>query len=431
MPSALPLGDPAPADGRLGEAARAGLRGKPLGFYVHVPFCASRCGYCDFNTYTATELGPGVSHGSYADTVLAEIHLARAVLPAAAPPVSTVFFGGGTPTLLPAEHLGVILKEIAGEFGLAPDAEVTTEANPESVTPSYLAKLRDIGFNRISLGMQSAVPRVLEVLDRKHRPARAVAAVAEARQAGFEHINLDLIYGTPLETDEDWRVSLETAIDTDVDHVSAYSLIVEEGTALARQVATGVVPPPDDDVLADRYLLADDLLAEAGYHWYEVSNWARSEAAQCRHNQIYWSGGNWWGAGPGAHSHIGGTRWWNVKHPSRYAAALDAGRSPAAGRETLNEEALLTERLMLEVRMASGLDLNWLPEPATEHAEQCVIWGLAERAPLGSGRLVLTQRGRLLADAVVRDLLDAVKLDAVKLNAVKLDAVKLDAVKKD
>jgi putative oxygen-independent coproporphyrinogen III oxidase len=408
MPSALPLGDPAPPDGRLPESALLGLGGRPLGFYVHVPFCASRCGYCDFNTYTADELGPGVSRGSYADTVLAEIRLARDVLPASAPPVSTVFFGGGTPTLLPAEHLGLILNEIASGFGLIPDAEVSTEANPESVTPAYLAKLRESGFTRISLGMQSAIPHVLAVLDRQHTPDRAVAAVTEARGAGFEHINLDLIYGTPGETDADWQASLDSAIATGADHISAYGLIVEPGTRLARNVASGVIPAPDDDVLADRYLQADDTLHANGFGWYEVSNWARTAQAECQHNRVYWSGGNWWGAGPGAHSHVGGTRWWNLKHPVRYNTAIELGSSPAAGRETLSQRAQLTERLMLEVRMRDGLDVTSLPEAATRQAEQSVTWGLAERIPLGDGRLVLTQRGRLLADAVVRDLLDVI-----------------------
>ena len=408
MPSALPVGDPAPPSGRLTESALLTLPQRPLGFYVHVPFCASRCGYCDFNTYTADELGGGVSRGSYADTVLSEIRLARSVLPASAPPISTVFFGGGTPTLLPAEHLGLIVQEIHAEFGLAPDAEVTTEANPESVTPAYLVKLREAGFTRISLGMQSAVPHVLRVLDRQHRPQRAVDAVAEARAAGFEHVNLDLIYGTPGETDTDWQASLDAAVASGADHLSAYALIVEDGTALARKVNTGAITAPDDDVLADRYLQADDTLHAAGFDWYEVSNWARSRSAQSAHNRLYWASANWWGAGPGAHSHVGGVRWWNVKHPTRYTAALDTARSPAAGRETLSDRAQLTERLMLEVRMRDGLDLAALPAAATRHAEQCVTWGLAERGPIASGRLVLTQRGRLLADAVVRDLLDVV-----------------------
>ena len=407
MPSALPLGDPAPASGRLPDAALARLPGSAFGFYVHVPFCTVRCGYCDFNTYTAAELGNGVSRGSYADLVLAEIRLARDVLPASAPPVSTVFFGGGTPSLLPAEHLGLIVRALAEEFGLAPDAEVTTEANPESVTPAYFAKLREAGFTRISLGMQSAASHVLAVLDRQHRPERAVAAVAEAHAAGFEHVNLDLIYGTPGESDRDWQASLDAAVDSGADHLSAYALIVEEGTPLARKVASGAIPAPDDDVLADRYLQADETLAGAGFAWYEVSNWARQPAARSAHNRLYWSGANWWGAGPGAHSHIGGVRWWNVKHPARYAGLLDAGRSPAAGRETLDEAAELTERVMLRLRMSDGLPLAGLPRAAVRHAEQCVQWGLAERQPLAEGRLVLTRRGRLLADAVARDLLTA------------------------
>ncbi|UQX87502.1 radical SAM family heme chaperone HemW [Jatrophihabitans telluris] len=407
MPSALPIGDPAPADGHLPGAALLELRGRQLGFYVHVPFCTVRCGYCDFNTYTADELGPGVSRGSYADTVLAEIRLARDVLPSGAPPVSTVFFGGGTPTLLPAEHLGEILKEIAAEFGLAPDAEITTEANPETVAPAYLAKLREAGFNRISLGMQSAVPSVLAVLDRTHRPERATQAVAEARAAGFDHVNLDLIYGTPGETEHEWQRSLDAALSTDVDHISAYALIVEDGTALARKVRSGRIAAPDDDVLADRYVQADEAFRRAGLHWYEVSNWARNPAAESRHNRLYWSGDNWWGLGPGAHSHIGGLRWWNVKHPTRYTAALDAGQSPAAGRENLSSRDRLVERLMLEVRLREGLDLTTFPLALTRQAEQSVGWGLAERAAMDERRLVLTQRGRLLADAVVRDLLDA------------------------
>jgi len=408
MPSALPLGDPAPPTGRLPESALLELRQHPFGFYVHIPFCSVRCGYCDFNTYTAEELGNGVSRGSYADLVLTELRLARAVLPASTPPVSTVFFGGGTPSLLPAEHLGLILAELGAEFGLAPDAEVSTEANPESVAPGYLRRLREQGFTRISLGMQSAVPHVLRVLDRQHRPERALAAVAEARAAGFEHVNLDLIYGTPGESDLDWQRSLDAAVAAGVDHLSAYALIVESGTPLARAVARGEVPAPDDDVLADRYLQADETLAAAGLTWYEVSNWARTPAAQSRHNQLYWSSANWWGAGPGAHSHVGGVRWWNVKHPAQYAARLEApGGSPAAGRETLDAQARFTERVMLRLRMADGLALAELPEPARAQARQCATWGLAEHRALAAGRLVLTQRGRLLADAVVRDLLQA------------------------
>ena len=220
------------------------------------------------------------------------------------------------------------------------------------------------GFTRISVGMQSAVPRVLAVLDREHRPGRPEQVVAEAHAAGFEHVNLDLIYGAPYETDADWQASLDAAIGSGADHISAYALVVEQGTALARQVASGVVPPPDDDVQADRYVMADETLRAAGYDWYEISNWARTPAGRCRHNELYWSDANWWGLGPGAHSHVGGVRWWNVKHPVRYAALVDGGRSPAAGRETLDDEARFTERVMLGVRRREGLSMLDLPQPA-------------------------------------------------------------------
>ena len=409
MPSALPDGDPAPPDGALPPEALAGAGRTAFGAYVHIPFCTTRCGYCDFNTYTAEELGPGMSRGTYADAVLAEIRLAARVLGAATQPISTIFFGGGTPTLLPADHLGLIVRELRDSFGLAPDAEITTEANPETITPGYLERLRTAGFTRISIGMQSAAPKVLEVLDRRHRPGRPEEAVAEAHAAGFEHVNLDLIYGSPLETDADWQSSLDAAITAGPDHVSAYALVVEQGTALARQVASGVVPPPDDDVLADRYVMADETLAAAGYEWYEVSNWAISDAGRCRHNELYWSGANWWGFGPGAHSHMGsptgGVRWWNVKHPARYATMLDSGLSPAAGRERLDEKARFTERVMLAVRMRAGLPLDELPETALRAVRQLAGWGLVDAYQVDDGRVVLTQRGRLLADAVVRELL--------------------------
>jgi oxygen-independent coproporphyrinogen-3 oxidase len=313
-----------------------------------------------------------------------------------------VFFGGGTPTVLPAEHLGVIVREIAEHFGMAEDVEITTEANPETVTPGYFERLRAAGFTRVSLGMQSAVPRVLEVLDRRHRPGRPEAAVAEARAAGFEHVNLDLIYGAPYETDADWQRSLDAAIGAGPDHISAYALVVEQGTTLARQVAAGVVPAPDDDVLADRYVMADEALTEAGYGWYEVSNWALSDGARCRHNELYWSDANWWGLGPGAHSHVSGVRWWNVKHPVRYAAMVESGTSPAAGRETLDSQARHTERVMLGVRLRDGLPTSDLTDAARETLPQLASWGLIER---DTERVVLTQRGRLMADAVVRELL--------------------------
>jgi oxygen-independent coproporphyrinogen-3 oxidase len=405
MPSALPAGDPAPRDGRLPTAALEGLGRRHFGVYVHVPFCASRCGYCDFNTYTALELGGGASMVSYPDTALDEIRLARKVLGADTAPVSTVFFGGGTPTLLPSDDLVRILRAVDDAFGLAADAEVTTEANPESVSPETLAVLRNGGFTRVSFGMQSVRPHVLAILDRRHTPGRAAEAVAEARAAGFEHINLDLIYGTPGETDDDWRASVAAAIETGVDHVSAYSLIVEPGTRLAAQVARGELPMTDDDVLADRYVLADELLVSAGFHWYEVSNWSRSPSGQARHNLLYWTGGDWWGIGPGAHSHVGGVRWWNVKHPRDYAARLAAAESPAAARELLTGEDRAVEDVMLRIRLRSGLPLEQLSPKGLAAVDRAVEDGLLDRVAATDGTAVLTQRGRLLADAVVRDLL--------------------------
>jgi oxygen-independent coproporphyrinogen-3 oxidase len=411
VPSTLPVADPAPIDGRLPVETLEAARGTGFGVYVHVPFCETRCGYCDFNTYTALDLGANVNRGSYADSVVSEIRLAARVLGESdhtgdrIPPVSSVFFGGGTPTLLPAAHLGRIVREIAETFGLAANAEVTTEANPETVSPAYFGALRAAGFTRVSLGMQSAVPSVLEVLDRRHRPGRPEECVAEAHAAGFEHVNLDLIYGAPTERDVDWRRSLETAIDAGPDHISAYALVVEHGTALARKVDAGQLDPPDDDVLADRYLIAEEMLAAAGFQWYEVSNWARTTAARSTHNDLYWSDANWWGFGPGAHSHVGDVRWWNTKHPARYAALLGAGRSPAVGREVLDDQDRLTERVMLGVRRRSGLTVGDVPPIGRTAIPQLVSWGLIEPGAVDAGRVVLTLRGRLLADAVVRELL--------------------------
>ena len=404
MPSTPPAGDPAPSDGRLPAGALDHLGRQPFGIYVHVPFCQTRCGYCDFNTYTAAELGNGASRDSYAGLATAEIRFARRVLGAAELPVETVFFGGGTPTLLPPADLAGILRAIDGEFGLAPSAEVTVEANPETVDQRSLADLRAAGITRISLGMQSAVPHVLAVLDRVHQPGRPAACARWARAAGFEHVSLDLIYGTPGESDADWRESLTAALAAEPDHISAYALIVEEGTRLAARVRRGEIPAPDDDAMADRYLAADDLLSAAGLDWYEISNWAASPGARCRHNLLYWTSGDWWGVGPGAHSHVGGTRWWNVRHPSAYAARVSAGNSPAQAREILAVRHRRLERILLLTRLADGCPVAEL-DPAGQAAAQVAVGdGLADPAALAAGRVVLTRQGRLLADAVIREL---------------------------
>jgi oxygen-independent coproporphyrinogen-3 oxidase len=402
MPSTLPEGDPAPSNGTLPEPALAELGARPFGIYVHVPFCTVRCGYCDFNTYTAEELGPGVSRASFAATAIDELRLARRVLGDRDVPVSTVFFGGGTPTLLGPADLGSIVATVAEEFGLTADAEVTTESNPDSVRPGDLEKLRAAGLNRVSFGMQSAVGHVLHTLDRTHDPARVPQVVADARSAGFDQVSLDLIYGTPGESIADWEVSLDAALACAPDHVSAYSLIVEDGTALARRVRRGELPMPDDDDLADKYVLTDERLTAAGHEWYEVSNWARGDSARCRHNLGYWRGADWWGAGPGAHSHVGGVRWWNVKHPAAYADRLAAGVSPAYAREVLDEETRRVERVLLELRLHEGLDLDVLAAEERDRVPDVVERGLAHR---DGDRLVLTRQGRLLADGVVRELL--------------------------
>ena len=414
MPSTLPDGDAVPTDGSLPAAALAGLGERPLGFYVHVPFCTVRCGYCDFNTYTALELGPvgghpGASRQTYADAAIAEIRWARRVLGDRDVPVETVFFGGGTPTLLDAGDLTRIVGAIRDEFGLAAGAEVTTEANPDSVTADSLQQLRDGGVNRLSFGMQSAVPHVLATLDRTHDPRRVPDVVAWGRAAGFEQISLDLIYGTPGESLADWETSVDAALACEPDHLSAYSLIVEDGTALARRVRRGELPMPDEDDLADKYLLVDERAGKAGLEWYEVSNWARAGGgtdSRCRHNLLYWTGADWWGVGPGAHSHVGGVRWWNVKHPNAYAARVSAGVSPAHGRETLTAEQRYDERVLLGVRLVDGLPVDDLRDDGRLAVAGLIADGLVDAAAaLRSQRVVLTRQGRLLADTVVRRLL--------------------------
>ena len=405
MPSALPLADPAPLDGLLPTSARDGAEGRNFGVYVHVPFCRVRCGYCDFNTYTSDELR-GAKRADYAGQAVQEIALASTVLDALPTrPASTVFFGGGTPTLLPVGDLTSIFAAITSTWGLAPGAEVTTEANPDSVDLEYLTALKAAGFTRVSFGMQSAVPHVLATLERTHDPARIPLVVEWAREAGLD-VSLDLIYGTPGESLDDWRASLEQALAQNPDHISAYALIVEDGTKLARQIRRGEVATPDDDLQADMYELADAMLSAAGYEWYEVSNWSRGEGHESRHNLAYWQGHDWWGVGPGAHSHVGGVRWWNVKHPAAYADRIAVGDSPASGRETLDAETRETERVLLATRVRDGLVIADLAPTGRTAVAGLIADGLVDAATAIRGRIELTLRGRLLADAVVRRLLE-------------------------
>ncbi|MBX9247041.1 coproporphyrinogen III oxidase [Actinotalea ferrariae] len=417
MSPALPEGEVPPADGSLPAWLDDGAD-RSFGVYVHVPFCTVRCGYCDFNTYTASELlaeagGRVAGHEAYAGTVLREVAQAARALDAVGRggrPVSTVFVGGGTPTLLPAGDLVAVLDGVRSTWGLSPGAEVTTEANPDSVTPESLAELADGGFTRVSFGMQSAVPHVLATLERTHDPERVPRAVEWARDAGLA-VSLDLIYGTPGESVEDWRRSLDAVVACGVDHVSAYALTVEEGTKMAAQVRRGVLPRPDPDDQAAKYELADDVLTAAGLGWYEISNWARTPDDACRHNVGYWRGDDWWGFGPGAHSHLGGAadgprsvRWWNVKHPRAYADRLAAGATPAAGRELLGPDEVQLERVLLGVRIRDGLPLDHVDAAGRHAVAGLVADGLLDGGAAVRGTALLTRRGRLLADAVVRAL---------------------------
>ena len=384
-----------------------------LSFYVHIPYCVKRCGYCDFNTYTPTDLlsqsstnndsaGVQTVANGYIDLVIQEIELARRTVGKASVP--TIFFGGGTPTLLPARDLLRIVDAISGRFSLERRCEVTVEANPDSVTKESLATLRAGGINRISFGMQSAVPHVLKVLDRTHRSENLVSATQWAKEVGFDHISVDLIYGTPGESLDDWKVSIDAALALPIDHISAYALIVEQGTKLARQVNSGEITMPDDDETAEKYRMADDSFSQAGFTWYELSNWARP-GGECRHNIAYWQNSEWWGLGPGAHSHIENSRWWNVKHPNTYRAKITANETPIQEREELSLDNQRTENLMLAIRMKAGIALKNLSEEQCVAAEKYVGSEHLDLEKWERGALVLTQSGRLIADRIVRELL--------------------------
>lgn len=412
MAGPLPIADPAPLDGLLPSQAATGVDSRSFHAYVHVPFCRVRCGYCDFNTYTATELD-GAPQSNYAETLIKEISFSVAALNGSGVEIrklKSVFFGGGTPTQLPAADLVKILSALKSSFGLEDGAEVTTEANPDNVDFEYLSELREGGFNRVSFGMQSAVPSVLKTLERTHKPENLPLVVTAAKQAGLA-TSVDLIYGAPGETLEEWQTSLAAAIALDPDHISAYSLIVEDGTKLARQIRSGQLSEPDEDLQADKYELAEEMLNAAGYAWYEVSNWAKvsdSEDNRSAHNISYWQSQDWWGYGPGAHSHVGGVRWWNVKHPSAYSGKLSEGVSPAAGRETLSDRTRLEERILLEIRVESGLSVEQvkLVNPdAGKLIAGFIADELVDPAAAIRGTLRLTLKGRLLADSLVRQIL--------------------------
>ena len=423
MAPAQPAGAPAPRDGRIPASCAHGCQNRDFSLYVHIPFCSVRCGYCDFNTYATEDFGGGIGLGTYADDAIAEIFFAARALEASGVvkrPLHTVFFGGGTPTKLPAYDLVRILRTAIDIFGIEDGAEVTTEANPDSVTYEDLQTLKDGGFTRVSFGMQSVVPEVLKVLDRTHTPENVPKVVAWARDIGLQ-VSIDLIYGSPSETLEQWEQSVQAAISYQPDHISAYSLIVEDGTKLAAQIRRGEYTMPDDDLMADMYLRAEDLLMQAGYRWYEVSNYSRSEHTRSDHNMAYWRNQDWWGIGPGAHSHINGTRWWNIKHPIPYAHRVRAGESPAAAREVLDSGTRSFEAIMLLIRVREGLPMSELlaVHPAADLGDS-LQWLLAQGliepdiftntgAPNPDASVKLTLQGRLLGDAVTRELLPDIK----------------------
>lgn len=399
MPGELPVGEPVPSDGSLPEGVSAGKR--PFALYIHIPFCARRCGYCDFNTYTIGELGGDDSiEKQYVDALIKEIILARSIV--GDQQVTTIFFGGGTPTLLPSSEISRILDAVQLQFRLTDDVEITTEANPDSVTAESLGELRAAGINRISFGVQSTTPHVLQTLDRTHNPAKVPIVVHAARDAGFTHVSVDLIYGTPGETIVEWEESVRSLLTLPIDHISAYSLIVEDGTKLGAQVRRGLLAMPDEDLNADKYIVADDLFTAAGFAWYEVSNWAKPGGA-CKHNEMYWKNNDWWGLGAGAHSHIDGVRWWNKKLPAAYIKELQDGTSPALAREILTVEERSFEELMLGIRTREGLPLSLVSHSA---AVAALADGNLDTEQYQIGRVVLTRSGRLIADALLRAFSD-------------------------
>ena len=378
--------------------------GHRLSFYIHIPYCVKRCGYCDFNTYTPAELqGPDLAtvSQSYIDAVLKEISMARKIVGDALVP--TIFFGGGTPSLMPANELARVIQAIRSQFNLVKDAEITLEVNPDSVTQEFLTEMRNAGASRISMGMQSAVPHVLATLDRTHNPENVLRSVELARSCGYENISVDLIYGVPGESLQDWKTSVQAALSLPVNHISAYCLIVEKGTKLASQVSRGELVIPPDEETAEKYLYADKEFTNAGFEWYELSNWSKA-GGQCRHNVAYWDGSFWWGVGPGAHSYFDNSRWWNVKHPRIYQEKMMNADSPTQEREELTSENLADEFIMLQIRRREGIPHSLLSAHQLAIAKTFLGSGDLDEESWSQEKLVLSKNGRLIADRIVREM---------------------------
>lgn len=378
-----------------------------LAFYIHIPYCVKRCGYCDFNTYTPAELqlteGLTQISNSYIDLLVKEIEFARNQVGESAI-VPSIFFGGGTPSLMEASDIKRVITAISKQFKLDPIAEVTLETNPDTVTKEKLKQFYDAGVNRISFGMQSSVPHVLKTLDRTHNPENLPQVTKWATEVGFKEISVDLIYGTPGESKQDWQQSIDSALALPISHISAYALIVEEGTKLAAQIKRGEIAKPDDDLTAEKYIMADKAFTTAGFHWYELSNWAKPNS-QSKHNLAYWLGHNWWGAGPGAHSHINGKRFWNVKHPNLYKQKIQANETVILDSEVLKGSQIESERLMLSIRLPQGLEKNTLNNQQILELTDYVNSGHLDQENWNLGRATLTLDGRLIADRIVREIL--------------------------
>lgn len=378
-----------------------------LAFYIHIPYCVKRCGYCDFNTYTPAELqlteGLTQISNSYIDLLVKEIEFARNQVGESAI-VPSIFFGGGTPSLMEASDIKRVITAISKQFKLAPIAEVTLETNPDTVTKEKLKQFYDAGVNRISFGMQSSVSHVLKTLDRTHNPENLSQVTKWASEVGFKEISVDLIYGTPGESKQDWKQSIDSALALPISHISAYALIVEEGTKLAAQIKRGEIAKPDDDLTAEKYIMADKAFTTAGFHWYELSNWAKPNS-QSKHNLAYWLGHNWWGAGPGAHSHINGKRFWNVKHPNLYKQKIQANETVILDSEVLKGSQIESERLMLSIRLPQGLEKNTLNNQQILELTDYVNSGHLDQENWNLGRATLTLDGRLIADRIVREIL--------------------------
>lgn len=386
------------------------MTGKALSFYIHIPYCLTRCGYCDFNTYTPEELGQsdlGRSEISsrYMTAAIGEIERAAGRVDGDRS-VPTVFFGGGTPSLMSPADIGSAIKAIRDRFDVAPDCEITMEANPDTVDRTNLEGFVEAGVNRFSFGVQSASASVLSILERTHRKENVERALEIASSIGIEDLSIDLIYGTPGESITQLQESLDFALSLPINHISAYALIVEEGTRLSRRIERGEVDPPDDDEMAEKYLLIDERLSVAGFDWYELSNWSRP-GGQSEHNQVYWRGGEWWGIGPGAHSYLGDRRWWNIKSPIRYIDALAQGDSVEAKDEHLTEMNRADERIMLKMRLRDGLQRSDLTSEQASVIDGFVATGAIDEAAWKAGKVILTLTGRLIADRVVRDVVAA------------------------